>query len=452
MDMAKMFESAQLSSQEKKLMQQIVQNMMAPPGSQQAAADSAKELHAAIRNIAKKPRISEPIRLMGVQFLVMFHTMEAMKLGQAMAKSGSQALDDPKVVAFRNAQKADMETCWHLLTFESDIKEAVQAAQLLKVDVAQRLESSTMLNEVFQEMTGGVIMKMPMQQAMVAFTAAPMLGQWQKFALIGARLVQLQGSLEQFHVMSQQMPVPDFEVLHRMANNAKLRELAAPAPEECLWETFEVKKIRVKFQDVRCEGFEEKEAEIRAQITENDSDKWEEVPNTEQIQIKRMGAIVQTMSFGEVPMQVVGPWEPNRMHVKGYTEIMMTGNDMSPQEQQALQMQIMSGQVDPKSLPMIRQSEMWDLTRDAENPNLFKGVYTLDQTPLLSEEDKKKANADQAPIKMSFDCEMEINQVEGGLHGGDSTNGAASADTPANDDEKTGDAQITTDIDGLTLD
>lgn len=452
MDMAKLFESAKLSDEEKKLMQQIIQNMMMPPQSAEDAAAKGKKLHRGIKNIANRDTISEPIRLMGVQFLVMFHTMEAMKLGQEMAKSGSQALDDPKVVAFRDAQTADMEMAWKLLTFESEIKEAVQAAQLLKVDVAQRLESSAMLNEVFQQMTAKNIMQMPMQTAMVSFTAAPMLGQWQKFALIGARIKQLAGSLEQFHAMSQQMPVPDFEVLHRMANNANLKTTPAPAVDACLWQTYEVKKIRVKFQDVKCEGFEEKEAEIRSQITQNDGDKWEDVPNTEQIQIKRMGAIVQTMSFGEVPMQVVGPWYDDRLNVKGYTEIMMTGQDMTPQEQQALQMQIMQGQVNPNDLPMIRQSEMWDLTRDAEDPTIYKGVYTLDQTPMLSAEDKKKANADQAPIKMTFDCEMTIAQVAGGgLHGPGDKGGTLDT-TLAKDDEKTNGPEIVTSIDGLTLD
>jgi len=308
-----------------------------------------------------------------------------------------------------------------------------------------------MLNEVFQQMTAKNIMKMPMQTAMVSFTAAPMLGQWMKFALIGQRIKQLAGSLEQFHAMSQQMPVPDFEVLYRMSDTANLKTTSAPAVDECLWQTYEVKGIKVKFQDVKCEGFEEKEAEIRTQITQNDGDKWEDVPNTEQIQIKRMGAIVQTMSFGEVPMQVVGPWYEDRLNVKGYTEIMMTGQDMTPQEQQALQMQIMQGQVNPNDLPMIRQSEMWDLTRDAENPAIFKGIYTLDQTPMLSAEDKKKANADQAPIKMTFDCEMTIAQVAGGtLHGG-GAKGTLDT-TSAEDDQKTNTPEIVTSIDGLTLD
>lgn len=453
MNMAKLFQDAKLNAQEKDLMKEIVTSMMAPPSNQADLAKRGAKIKKTILQISKKSRIAEPVRLMGVQFLVMFHTMEAMKLGQAMSKSGSNvenSLQDPKVVEFRESQQKDMLTCWKLLTFKSDIAEAVQAAQLLKVDVAQRLESSVKLSEVFEEMSKN-IPKMPMQQAMVAFTAAPMLGQWVKFELIAARILALTGSLEQFHVMSQQMPVPDFEVLYRMAKQAKMKDMPPTPADKCLWETYEVTKIRVKFKDVRCEGFEEKEQEIRKEITKNDSDKWEDVPNTEQIQIKRMGGIVQTMSFGEVPMQVVGPWYDDRMHVKGYTEIMMTGQDMSEADQQALQMQIMSGQLSPDQLPMIRQSEMWDLQRDETDKTLYKGVYTLDQTPMLSAEDKKKANSDNAPIKMTFHCEMSIREVDGSLH----SRGPDAADAGRIEDEKTEDTggdKIVTGIDGLTLD
>lgn len=456
--MASLFQKEKLNRDEKQLMGQLMACMSAPPKSPAEAQKKGENIRKQLVELSEKDKIASSLRLMGVQFLVMYHTMAAMELGQSLQKAGTTSLQDDKVVKFRTEQYDDMEACWRLLSWKPDSKEITEAALLLKVDVAQRLESSEKLRQVFDGMLGDdpdkKIPTLSMQTAMVAFTAAPMLGDWRNFVKIGEKLLAKMGNLEIFHGMAQQMPVPDYEVIHTMAVAANLKDLETPTPDQLPWEQYDVENIRVKFRDVKCEGFEQKENEIRAEIKkQNEDDKWEDVPNVETITIKRMGGVVQTMSFGEVPMQVAGPWQDTHMHVKGYTEIMMTGKEMTPQEQQMIQMQLMQGMIKPEDLPMIRQCEEWELERSTDNPAIWTGVYTLDQTPILSKEDREKMTDDKAPIKMTFDCEMTIKKVDASLQSLVAKRGAASASTGATDDEKTNaEEPIVTSIDGLTLD
>merc|ERR1719150_3089321 len=118
-----------------------------------------------------------------------------------------------------------------------------KAATVLKVDVAQRLESSPKLAQTFNELTSR---QMESQEMMVAFTAAPFLADWKATFNLAKRFMKQMpgGNLDQFHMMSQAMPIPDYSVLYKMAEDYDLFKNDTPATDDLIWETIELEMIR----------------------------------------------------------------------------------------------------------------------------------------------------------------------------------------------------------------
>merc|ERR1739838_1247908 len=128
--------------------------------------------------------------------------------------------------------------------------------------------------------------------------------------------------------------------------------------------------------------------------------KWEDVPNPNNIHLKRMGCIFQCVSFAEAPQQLCGIFREGRIRVKGKTQAVMGPPDIDPAD-------IMSGavNVDPSQLQVLVQEESWDLTRDPENQNKFVGTYEMhNYTP--TENGEKVTDPEKAPLHMTFDLEV----------------------------------------------
>merc|ERR1712070_1273197 len=107
-----------------------------------------------------------------------------------------------------------------------------------------------------------------------------------------------------------------------------------------------VSSIKVKFKELSCGEFEEKKKELLKEIEQDPNNlDWEEVPNPNNVSLRRMGGIYQALSFSEQPQQLVGIYEPDRLRLKGRTRAMMGPPDIGPQL-------IMTGQVqlDPSQI------------------------------------------------------------------------------------------------------
>eukprot|EP00488_Nonionellina_sp_1-RS-2012_P000684 TRINITY_DN11868_c0_g1_i1.p1 TRINITY_DN11868_c0_g1~~TRINITY_DN11868_c0_g1_i1.p1 ORF type:complete len:106 (-),score=35.35 TRINITY_DN11868_c0_g1_i1:194-511(-) len=74
------------------------------------------------------------------------------------------------------------------------------------------------------------------------------------------------GGLEQLHMMSLQLPIPDFTLIYDLCKEYKLNKKEIPKIESLEWKLFNVKKIEVKFKDVDCGQFEEKRQELITEI------------------------------------------------------------------------------------------------------------------------------------------------------------------------------------------
>ncbi|ETO08858.1 hypothetical protein RFI_28530, partial [Reticulomyxa filosa] len=163
------------------------------------------------------------------------------------------------------------------------------------------------------------------------------------------------------------------------------------------WDLFNVEKIRVKFKDVDCGEFPEKRQELLTEIQKQGETEWEDVPNCSHVHVKRMGALCQAVSFGEVPMMLNGPWLESKIHVRGRMEM-----PLMPEDENKQQMQMPS----PDSLTILVQEEEWNLEQDASSPTTYRGSYTLKQRPEIPP--GKQKTSEHAPVNMSFECEVHL--------------------------------------------
>merc|ERR1719499_405374 len=89
------------------------------------------------------------------------------------------------VEEFKISQRNDMELGWHLLNIKSSNSQAARTARVLKIEVAQRLEDSFKLKEAFDDLMTNTLTD---EENMVAFTAAPFLGDWKMMMKLGKKI------------------------------------------------------------------------------------------------------------------------------------------------------------------------------------------------------------------------------------------------------------------------
>lgn len=359
-------------------------------------------------------------RLMCAQFIIMHYTMEAMSIGMAgqqpeMDPTTMQPLppsnapppiDEELLEKFKVAQREDMLLAWSILSARGfNNPELAKAAAVLKIDIAQRLEDSVKLADTFNTFTK---IQLQPQDLMVACTAAPFLANWQAARNLVKRAEKLMGKqmLEmQWHQMSQSMPIPDYSVLFKLADAAKLSKRQTPDPKTLVWSTIAIGKIRVKFDSVDCGPFPDKAQELLTEISKQPI-LWEEITNTANVQIKRMGGFYQSVSFGEMPMSLCGPVvDEETIHIKGHMELVLATdpNQPPPQYQHP-------SQVDPSKL--VVQQEEWKITLVPNtSPRVWVGTYKLDQGPVKCD----PKNPETAPVNMGFKLEL-YEQVDGKVH------------------------------------
>jgi len=211
------------------------------------------------------------------------------------------------------------------------------------------------------------------------------------------------GGLEQLHMMSLQLPIPDFSLIYELAKEYNLGQTPKPDVETLTWDLFNVSKIRVKFNNVDCGEYEEKRKELMDEITKQGEIEWEDVPNVSHVHIKRMGALCQAVSFGEVPMMLNGPWFDSKIHVKGRAEMPL----MNEQEQEQAQLNPYGMQQNMENMTILIQEEEWKLEKDINDSNIYRGIYYLKQRPDLPA--NKQHTSEHAPVNMTFNIEIYIN-------------------------------------------
>jgi len=401
---------------------------MSPEKMQQMQMNLIKQAPKLIAKLSKMDpgSCSDQFKLTVVQFFIQYYTVRMFELAPPNADTDPNAqVDLEKVEAFKADQTRDMEYAWRLLRARFRSPEMHQTAKLLMIEIGQRLEDSVKLAEALThldstlEALGGIAnvnfspqalmmdptKMMAMQFIVVAFTACPLVGQFEKFIQLGDLLPPQE--MERFSMVSQSMPVPDYAVLYKTAKEQNAGSFPVPDPENIPWVEYYIESIRVKFRDLDCEEFTDKRQELLDEIHATEENvKWEDVPNPNNIHLKRMGCIFQCVSFAEAPQQLCGIYREDRIKVRGKTQAVMSPPDVDPQE-------LMSGraQIDPSLLQILVQEESWDLTRSEEDENFYTGTYEMhNYTP--TENGEKITDPEKAPLHMTFDLELRLCTME----------------------------------------
>jgi len=368
---------------------------------------NGQELMVDVRSLTPK-KCSNRLRLQCAQFIIMHYTMEAMQLGRPGPEAKQTIPDKELLEQFKAAQGKDMKLAWNLLSARAfNSPEMSKAAAVLKIDIAQRLEDPIKLSETFKDFTKK---QLATQDVMVAITAAPFLADWKAARNLirkAERFIGRKMLNAQWHSMAQNMPIPDYSVLFKMADEHKLYERSTPNPKDLAWDTIQVGRIRVKFAKVDCGPFKDKAEELLKEI-KNSPIEWEDVPSGPNVQIKKMGGFFQTVSFGDMPISLCGPYvEDGKLRVIGSVELVV--QDPSTMGSQP------GGPIDPSQIDpskVVVQREEWILEKVPNcEPPVWKGKYLLDQGPMKQDAN----NPDSAPVNMKFDLEI-YEQGPGGCH------------------------------------
>lgn len=353
-----------------------------------------EELMAQVRAVTPS-KCSNRIRIQCAQFIVMHWTTEAMQLGK-QSQEGKIKMPDWEVLEqFKAKQTKDFTFAWELLSagpFHSP--ELKKAAEIMKIDIAQRLEDPVKLSKTFKEFTRK---RLNPQDILIAITTAPFLADWKTAKSLIRKAERFMGRQmldTQWHSMSQNMPIPDYSMLFGMADAHGLAERPTPNPKDLTWATIRIAKIRVKFAHVDCGPFKDKAAALLKEITRA-TIQWDEVPGGSNIHIKKMGGFFQTVSFGEIPMSLCGPYlEDGKLHVIGTVELIL--EDASQQNDMKVQSKIDTSKV-------VLKREEWILERVQDClPPVWKGTYIINQVPVKLDYN----NPDTAPVNMAFEVEF----------------------------------------------
>ena len=130
------------------------------------------------------------------------------------------------------------------------------------------------------------------------------------------------------------------------------------------------------------------------------------MPQTSHVHVKRMGALCQAVSFGEIPMMLNGPWLDGKIHVRGRAEMPLMSEEMQQQAMQGQNPWMQGGMPDPSQMTILIQEEEWNLTKSKDDDKLYVGTYSLRQRPQLPK--NKAITPEHAPVNMIFDCQVFI--------------------------------------------
>eukprot|EP00478_Filoreta_tenera_P000476 GABV01000478.1.p2 GENE.GABV01000478.1~~GABV01000478.1.p2 ORF type:complete len:182 (+),score=79.07 GABV01000478.1:69-614(+) len=112
-------------------------------------------------------KFSNDLRLEAAQWIVMYHTVSAMT-----AKS------EAEILALQRVVKPDYAQAWDLLDTEFTVEMQKITVEMIRLDIAQRLEDVDKLSSMFNLVAARA--EANPQAALVAYTIAPMLGEWKQ--------------------------------------------------------------------------------------------------------------------------------------------------------------------------------------------------------------------------------------------------------------------------------
>jgi hypothetical protein len=214
-------------------------------------------------------------------------------------------------------QHRDMLLAWQLLTvnYESDPWET-RTLDILRIQVAQCLKDGSLMLPLLKRMASHDAASWNVEEAMLLFTVAPLLGRWADFLRFGAHLREHFPESGVLHMSSM-----DYDVLQELAaervNSPSRPQLAAPES-QLVWRQYQIVSQRIRLVHVAASS-DEMRADLETQFTDPETHErtWQVLVTTAASEVVRCGAIAQLKSFSPAGVSLVGPMDEQHMYVRG---------------------------------------------------------------------------------------------------------------------------------------
>lgn len=260
--------------------------------------------------------LSPRTRTLGAQWLVLYHTVKAVKMTQAeeaaaqISGSDSSAAQTTAAAALVRAWHAehlrDMTAAWKLIDGVAVAGDEDRQLTLFRLDIAQRLRDIGKMTDVYNTLNS-IGQKSP-EELIAAFMVAPMLGRWRDTVKLGTLATKLQ-SLKEFHQLAlQRADIPDYSILYEEAKDSK-RDTPR---DQMAWENYDVVHIATTLLSVSAPG----ESGV-----DEEQKKDEKELVVGQCAYHRMGAVVRMVSPSPVPIPLTGIATNTHFKLQGYALI-----------------------------------------------------------------------------------------------------------------------------------
>jgi hypothetical protein len=210
------------------------------------------------------------------------------------------------------AQHRDMLVAWNLLACADESEWETRTLDILRIQVAQCLKDGALMLPLLERMSSHPPSSWNVEENMLLFTVAPLLGRWAATVRFGEHLKR---HFPDAGVL--QMSSMDYDVLLELARE-RARTVGDAPIDQLLWRQYQITSQRLRLVDVQSSDPKMIE-ELESQFTDPETKErsWQALVTTAASEVVRCGAIAQLKSFSPAGVALVGPADSSSMFVRG---------------------------------------------------------------------------------------------------------------------------------------
>lgn len=311
-----------------------------------------------------------------------------------------------------------MEVAWSLLNLPLENSYETRQLDVLRIQVAQCLRDGKRMLTLLQRMSATPQQGWNVEESMLLYTAAPLLGRWDECVRFGDHLRARFPEAEVLHSSSM-----DYNELWRMAHEQR-HEGNAPL-EQLLWKDFRVVSQRIRLVKALCEN-KQILAELEGQFSSTNGSlgpdglpekPWQALEVGQGSELVRCGALAQCKSFSPAGIPLVGPADDKNIWVRG--SFLMGDKRSTQQETWRLKRVARS---DMQGEPPLSQEQQQQLQQqqDADGEaaeQYWKGTYVMlqeqkeDSPPSLAASSVSSSSSSPDSGLASLCCTFELELI-----------------------------------------
>eukprot|EP00455_Lapot_gusevi_P047725 TRINITY_DN6503_c0_g2_i1.p1 TRINITY_DN6503_c0_g2~~TRINITY_DN6503_c0_g2_i1.p1 ORF type:complete len:372 (+),score=30.53 TRINITY_DN6503_c0_g2_i1:97-1212(+) len=305
----------------------------------------------------RPPEYLPSTRIMAAEWFLFYH--------QQALNSGERAVFDDTYASL----KYDMEKAWELIDIEGDVAMARMVHAVIPLHIALLLKDYRKMESSYEILMSREV-ELSDEEVRLCFMCAPYLGRWAETVRLATRiLANSSDALLEYHKTAHEPPyhVFDYEVLYYLARERVANGIDFVPSEFWKRQQYQIISFRLRLKDVMCDGDEEKTRKIKQDLDPTGQRPWQVVQQRDHSRtISCYGALAKTHSFSTHALPLVGPADPNRIKLLGYSVLDHTVDSHGHGE-------------------ILRQTESYDIMRNAHPADVWTGVYSLYQDKLSAQ-------------------------------------------------------------------